>query len=181
MGYHFGMLLPRACGTIPALRRWVLVVTFVAATLIGLLGMHTLTTGHSGAIGAASASGHVHVDARSAGHTAAGHTADTHLAAHDPGCATCAGAGAGANDDIEHTVVETASVTALIPSESHDVHDALLACAIGLLVFILLARIAAPRMSGARAGGIPNLIPRSPAPCAPLRPPSLRDLCISRT
>lgn len=175
MGYHFGMLLPRVSGTFPALRRWVFVVAFVAATLIGLLGMHTLTTGHTGAIGAASAPGHAHVDARAGEQTAAAHTAEPHLAAHDPGCPTCA------VDGAEHTVVETASVTALIPSESHDVHDALLACAIGLLVFILLARIAAPRMSGARAGGIPNLIPRSPAPCAPLRPPSLRDLCISRT
>lgn len=135
----------RSLALTPVLWRWALSVVFAALVVVGLLGMHTLSTGHSEPAAVAAGVSTVEHDHAS--------MTDTHAAA-DVGCADC-----GSGSD----------------------HDALmLACVLGLLVALLLIARAGPGMIYRHGPLVLEFVVRSPLE-APLRPPSLLELSISRT
>lgn len=135
--------------------RWALVVVFASLVMVGLLGMHTLSVGHSDPVTAAAVS----IEDAHASHVA---TEATHVpatlhhtgTAHDAGCVDCGSGG---------------------------MHDALmLACVLGLLVAILWVARPGVLVVLSRGPSIVTFVHAPPSP-APIRPPSLLELSISRT
>lgn len=133
---------------LPRSTRWLLLVCFAAAIIVGLMGMHTLASSHAPAMSSTAETTGATVPE---GHHGAA-TAPVDDAGH--GCVTCSPDGG---------------------------HDALMVmCVLALLATVLLLLI--PRLIRGRpqqrAAWWPVMFVARPAPS---RPPSLRELSISRT
>ena len=138
----------------PASPRCLLAALFAALVIAGLLGMHTLSTGHSDSPVAAISMGTASTGTASMdtdhGHAAPG-SMDTDA---DSGCLGC--------------------------GTSDSPHAMIMACVLGLLVTLLLVCRTGPGLVGARGPGIVAPFLRAAITLRP-RPPSLTVLSISRT
>ncbi|WP_347125492.1 DUF6153 family protein [Microbacterium sp. SY138] len=134
---------------LPRSTRWLLVVCFSVAIIVGLLGMHTLASSHAPAMSSTTAE--MAGSAVSEGHHGAASAPAEHS---EHACATCSPEGG---------------------------HDALMVmCVLALLATVLFLLV--PRLIGlsphGRAVWWSVVFVARPAPS---RPPSLRELSISRT
>lgn len=143
----------------PASPRWLFAALFAALVIAGLLGMHTLSTGHSDSRVAAISMGTASMGTGSMG-TASMDADHVHAAPGsmdadaDPGCLDC--------------------------GTSNSPHAMITACVLGLLVTLLLVCRAGPGLVRARGPSIVAPFLRAAINLRP-RPPSLTVLSISRT
>ena len=139
--------------------RWLLAALFAALVIAGLLGMHTLSTGHSDSRVAAISMGTISMGTASIGTASMdadhGHAAPGPMEADaDSGCLDC--------------------------GTSDSPHAMMMACVLGLLVTLLLVCRTGPGLVRARGPSIVVPFLRAPISLRP-RPPSLTVLSISRT
>lgn len=139
--------------------RWLLAALFAALVIAGLLGMHTLSTGHSDSRVAAISMGTISMGTASIGTASMdadhGHAAPGPMEADaDSGCLDC--------------------------GTSDSPHAMMMACVLGLLVTLLLVCRTGPGLVRARGPSIVAPFLRAAISLRP-RPPSLTVLSISRT
>ena len=154
--------------------RWLLAALFAALVIAGLLGMHTLSTGHSDSPVAAISMGTVSTG------TASMSTASTGTASMGTVSTGTASMDADHGHAAPGPMEADADSGCLDCGTSDSPHAMIMACVLGLLVTLLLVCRAGPGLVRARG---PSIVPpflRAAITLRP-RPPSLTVLSISRT